>query len=207
MQLDDLFVGLVFLDLLDRSFIVPRLHLDPPSDIVHLPEPGGVRDERHQRLEQLDGVRHVQHGFTLGVYTHVDLHDQTAAIASLPPPPTTKSEAGEEVTELLATGTDGQIGQEQLVPPVVPSGAQHSAQLVASKGLRIAADCTDKAPPRGESSDVRIAAKSISHGRYRSRLQQLASPCITLRTRSMKVSPTGFEPVTFGFGGGVRNLC
>ena len=125
MQLDDLFVGLVFLDLLDRSFIVRRLHLDPPSDIVHLPEPGGVRDERHQRLEQLDGVRHVQHGFTLGVYTHVDLHDQTAAIASLPPPRRRpKARPGKRLRSSLPPGRMVRSGRSNWCPlwcPRVPN--------------------------------------------------------------------------------------
>jgi hypothetical protein len=34
-------------------------------------------------------ARHSDNRLTLGVYTHVGLHDQTAAIAALPGPPTT----------------------------------------------------------------------------------------------------------------------
>jgi hypothetical protein len=31
---------------------------------------------------------------TMGVYTHVEMHDRTAAIGSLPGPPTGKNDAG-----------------------------------------------------------------------------------------------------------------
>jgi len=86
-------------------------------------------------------ARHSDVRLTLGVYTHVGLHDQTAAIASLPPPPGGKDTETEAV-ELRATGTDDRTGKHQMVPSVVPSGAQIGAQLVAPERLRLAlADC------------------------------------------------------------------
>jgi len=51
-------------------------------------------------------ARHADIRLTLGLYTHVELHDQTAAIESLPAPPG----AGEDPRtgpKLRATGTDG----------------------------------------------------------------------------------------------------
>ena len=146
-------------------------------------------------------ARHSDVRLTLGIYTHVGLHDQTAAIASLPPPPGMGDKGVTEAAELRATGTDGRAGEHQMVPSVVPSGAQIGAQLVAPERIRIAPDCTDAAHERKENGDPRIAAKSNRTSRYRTRRQQPASPRTAPRSGSMKVSPTRLELVTFGSGG------
>ena len=95
---------------------------------------------------------------TLGVYTHIGLHDQTAAIASLPPPPAVGEKPRTEAVELRATGTEGRADEHLLVPSVVPSGAQIGAQRPASERLWVAPDCTDAAHGRNENGDPRIAA-------------------------------------------------
>jgi hypothetical protein len=49
-------------------------------------ERAGIRPKMAQVLARHSDIR-----LTLGVYTHVELHDQTAAIAALPGPPTVKN--------------------------------------------------------------------------------------------------------------------
>ena len=90
-------------------------------------ERAGLSPKMAQTLARHSDVR-----LTLGVYTHVGLHDQTAAIALLPPPPSGKG-TETEAAELRATGTEGRTGEHQMVPPAVPSGAQIGAQLVCAK--------------------------------------------------------------------------
>jgi len=147
-------------------------------------------------------ARHSDVRLTLGIYTHVELHDQTAAITSLPPPPKVGDKPGTEVAELRATGTEGGAGERRMVPPAVPSGAQIGAQRLAPERLRIASDCTEVAARQNENGDTRIAAKSNRTGRYRTQRGQAASPCTVPRSGSAKVSPAGFEPATFGSGEG-----
>ena len=145
-------------------------------------------------------ARHSDVRLTLGIYTHVGLHDRTAAIASLPPPPGGR-DTETEAAALRATGTDGRTVEHQMVPSVVPSGAQIGAQLVAPERLRFAPGCTEAIEEPNENGDPRIAATSNETRRYRTARHQAASPRIAARRRSMKVSPTGLEPVTFGSGG------
>ena len=53
-------------------------------------ERAGIRPKMAQTLARHSDIR-----LTLGLYTHVELHDQTAAIESLPGPPTKKDDGGE----------------------------------------------------------------------------------------------------------------
>ena len=118
----------------------------------------------------------------------------------MPPPPGGKNTAT-EAAELRATGTEGPTGEHQMVPSVVPSGAQIGAQLVAPKRIRIAPSCTEAVGEPNENGDPKIAARSNGDRRYRTRQHRGASPRTAPRSGSMKVSPTGLEPVTFGSGG------
>ena len=53
-------------------------------------ERAGVRPKTAQTLARHSDIR-----LTMGIYTHIGLHDQTQAIESLPPPPETKKDGGE----------------------------------------------------------------------------------------------------------------
>jgi hypothetical protein len=145
-------------------------------------------------------ARHSDVRLTLGVYTHVGLHDQTVAIAALPPPPGGKG-TETEAAELRATGTEGRSCEHQMVPPAVPSGAQIGAHVVAPKRLRISLGCTEAADEPNENGDRKIAVRSNGNRRYRTSQHQSASPCTAPRDGSMKVSPARLELATFGSGG------
>jgi len=158
-------------------------------------ERAGLSPKMAQTLARHSDVR-----LTLGVYTHVGLHDQTAAIASLPPPPGGKN-TETEVAELRATGTEGRGCEHQMVPSAVPSGAQIGAQHLASERLRIAPDCTEASEKCDEKGRKKIATSVNESRRYRTDQHQGASCRTDRKSRTAKVSPTGFEPVTFGSGG------
>lgn len=69
-------------------------------------------------------ARHSDIRLTLGVYTHVGLHDQTAAIQSLPSPPGANVGPEDNAAALRATGTDGADGHfmtNENVPAEVPT--------------------------------------------------------------------------------------
>ena len=85
-------------------------------------------------------ARHSDVRLTLGIYTHVGLHDQTAAIQSLPAPPNLGVGPQNEATELRATGTDGGNSlavtdkiASGVVPILVPCGAEIGAKQLAQK--------------------------------------------------------------------------
>ena len=63
-------------------------------------ERAGIRPKMAQSLARHSDIR-----LTLGVYTHVELHDQTAAIGSLPGPPEQAESPGGE--QLLGLGLVG----------------------------------------------------------------------------------------------------
>ena len=165
--------GSDFLEYQDDAGLFADFHSNRHLFITSL-ERAGLSPKMAQTLARHSDVR-----LTLGVYTHVGLHDQTAAIASLPPPPTSGNEAATAVAELRATGTDGRGVEHQMVPSVVPSGAQIGAQLVAPERLRIAPDCTVVADGRNENGDQRIAVTSNRTGDIApggSKLHRLAPP-------------------------------
>jgi integrase/recombinase XerD len=146
-------------------------------------------------------ARHSDVRLTLGTYTHVEVYDQTAAIQSLPAPPSGGGHSKTEAAELRATGTEGRRGEHSVVPSVVPSGAQNGAQQLASERWQIASDCTEARRGPNENGDPRIAVTPNKASRYRTDRHQSAPLCTKQRGLGRQVSPTGFEPVTFGSGG------
>jgi len=159
-------------------------------------ERAGVRPKMAQTPARHSDIR-----LTLGTYTHVEVYDQTAAIQSLPAPPGGGERVETEAAELRSTGTEGQAEEYSVVPTMVPSGAQNGAQRLASEQLRIAPDCTEAHSEPSENGDPKTAASPDKQGRYRTDRHQSASPRTDQRSGGRQVSPTGFEPVTFGSGG------
>ena len=150
-------------------------------------------------------ARHSDVRLTLGIYPHVGLHDQTAAIAALPPPPSGGEKLGTDAAELRAMGTEGRSDEHLSVPSLVPSGAQIGAQIgaqrPASDRLQIASDCTEARQEPNENGDPKIAASPDRTRRCRTGRHQAASLCTEPGGSRARVSPTGLEPVTFGSGG------
>ena len=134
-------------------------------------------------------ARHSDVRLTLGVYTHVGLHDQTAAIESLPAPPSVGN-SGKQPTALRATGTDG-IGEapetdKELVPTMVPSGAV----VPASKSIRIASDCTEEGVDADDEEEAEIDISPVENRTFCTEQHQAALPCTVDEVRQEEVSPT-----------------
>jgi hypothetical protein len=142
---------------------------------------------------------------TLGVYTHIGVHDQTAAIASVPAPPSPQSNHEQLPKALRATGTDdvginGAERHQQKVPTVVPRGAQNGAIRPASQALRIASDCTEGDEKEGDRSRVESEENPEKIRMNRTDTHQVASVCTSSSGAKEKISPRGLEPLTFGSG-------
>jgi hypothetical protein len=142
-------------------------------------ERAGLSPKMAQTLARHSDVR-----LTLGVYTHVGIHDQTAAIGSLRGPPSEGVGPANEVAALAATGTDGPqhraSGDETTpreVPTMVPRGAENGAERLAPDTLWIAPTCTEEADERNENGNPKIAANSNATKTFRIEGGQSASPC------------------------------
>jgi hypothetical protein len=170
-------------------------------------ERAGLSPKMAQTLARHSDVR-----LTLGVYTHIGLHDQTTAIQSLPSPPAANVGLQDEAVALRATGTNGSVApafdrtnpsktEQSEVPVLVPSGAENGAARLASAALRIAPNCTDEGGARKTNVAEAIAVNPNVARTFRTERARIASPCTGQRGGREQVSPTGFEPVTFGSGG------
>ncbi len=125
----------------DDAGLFADFHSNRHTFITNL-ERAGVSPRTAQTL-----ARHCDIRLTMGVYTHIGLHDQTTAIESLPAPPSLDPRKAPEAAELRATGTDDAQLVAKKVPTVVPRGAENGAiRLRAKRVCRVAPDCTDEGP-------------------------------------------------------------
>jgi site-specific recombinase XerD len=166
-------------------------------------EQAGLSPKMAQTLARHSDVR-----LTLGVYTHVGLHDQTNAIGSLPAPPVISNGPQSDAEALRATGTDGPQHPgaptktpQREVPTMVPRGAEIGAVVLALETTQIAPNCTEDGEMLQKNGEAKIAANHEKTRTIRTEGEQIASRCIGQTGRRRKVSPSGFEPLTFGFGG------
>ena len=172
----------------DASGEFADFHSNRHTFITNL-ERAGVSPRTAQSLARHSDIR-----LTMGVYTHIGLHDQTSAVESLPaPPPMVK--ASPEAHAMRSTGTDGPIAQEK-VPTVVPRGAETGAVRLASNEYRSAPNCTDEPRKRSRKATPPQRRKPLTVGTIRANLHGSAPICIAPNGAKSKVRPTGFEPVT-----------
>ena len=73
--------------------------------------------------------------------------------------------------------------------------------MPASKQLRIASDCTEEPSQEDEEGEQTIFTTRDADRTNCTERRHPASVCTDSEVGGKKVSPTGFEPVTFGFGG------
>src|ERR1043166_6153927 len=162
-------------------------------------EQAGLSPKMAQTLARHSDVR-----LTLGVYTHLGIHDLSSAIGALAAPPALDGKPRGEAMHLRATGTDGENCREngyKKVPTVVPSGADNGAVRLALGAYEPAPNCTDADRERNKNGDQEIAATPNDGRRICTTRVRSASHCPTDSREMSQVSPTGVEPVTFGSGG------
>ncbi len=148
-------------------------------------EQAGISPKMAQTLARHSDVR-----LTLGVYTHVGVHDQTAAISSLPAPPIQRPE--EASASLAQTGTDGPQLTPRKVPTVVPRGARNGAIRLTSPGYQAAPICTESSDEEAAEEEETSRPKAKRRGTLRTDLHSPQPPCIDLHRAEIEVSPTGF---------------
>ncbi len=165
-------------------------------------ERAGISPKMAQTLARHSDVR-----LTLGVYTHVGLHDQTAAIESLPVPSALSIGTEKEAVALRKTGTDSTETRlptkkttDQEVPTMVPSGAEYGAILPAQEPLRIAPDCIEDRGGAEEKGGPQIAATPERVGPSSATTHHPASVYTNPERVESEAPPAGLEPATFGLG-------
>jgi len=176
----------------DEDGLFADFHSNRHTFITNL-ERAGVSPRTAQSLARHSDIR-----LTMGVYTHIGLHDQTTAIESLPAPPSLDPRKPSEAAELRATGTDDAQPGARKVPTVVPRGAKNGAGRLAPNTYGVAPDCTGDGPRRTKRMRKEGRPNSLTAGTLRTNLHRVASPCIVITDEAESVHPTGIEPVTFG---------
>ena len=176
----------------DDEGLFADFHSNRHTFITNL-ERAGVSPRTAQTL-----ARHCDIRLTMGIYTHIGLHDQTTAIESLPAPPSLNSHNLSETAELRATGTDDAQPAAKKVPTMVPRGAENGAIRLAPIVCEVAPNCTDGRVWRERKVSKEDRPKALAARTLRTALPNRASHCITGDGAKTQVHPTGLEPVTFG---------
>ncbi len=88
-------------------------------------------------------ARHSDINLTMNTYTTLGVFDQSAAVESLPPV-SNDDERDAETSVISTTGTDGRNPASEMVPKMVPSGAENGARQLAANSFRIASICTEE---------------------------------------------------------------
>lgn len=135
----------------------------------------GVNPKTAQSL-----ARHSTIELTMNVYTSLTVHDQAAALASLPAPPILVAEAA-----FKATGTDG----PKMVPTMVPRSAKNGAERLASAPQDLAPDCTQNGRRQRPRRSSQSSSKRGKKAHSRSSTQQSASSCEAERARFELAAP------------------
>jgi len=150
-------------------------------------------------------ARHSDIRLTLGVYTHVGIHDQTAAIGTLPAPPRDARNLPCTPSSLKVTGTEGgsstprgRESEVKKVPTMVPSGAENGAIRLASPAYRTAPVCIESSKQEVGTRKTTDAASPRHDGANDTKKAHIAPVCTGPVGLSSQAHPAGVEPATFG---------
>lgn len=111
----------------------------------------GITPKMAQTLARHSDVR-----LTLGIYTHVGINDQAAAIESLPAPPVALTSVAVD-ERAIATGTDGNTPGSKKVPTVVPKMVPYGSHRRRYSSHRFAPESLRK----GRGTRVNWIARSL----------------------------------------------
>ncbi len=176
----------------DEDGLFADFHSNRHTFITSL-EHAGVRPRTAQSLARHSDIR-----LTMGVYTHIGLLDQVAAIESLPAPPGATVPKEPETAELRATGTDHAQATGKMVPSVVPRGANIGAKRLASQTNESAPNCIKDGGRTMNDRGQDTAAKPVKKRDLRTNLHEAASLRIVPHDGTFPARPAGFEPATLG---------
>lgn len=182
-----------FLAYCDSSGRYADFHSNRHTFITTL-ERSGVSPRTAQSLARHSDIR-----LTMGVSTHIELHDQRTAIESLPAPPRGRGDGESRRQALLATGTDNATSGDLRVPTMVPRGAKKGTIHVAAKTKDSSSNCTVRSIRGATEKGKSTARTSQTRSNSGTMLHQSASPCTDADQTVKEARPAGFEPATVGF--------
>lgn len=183
----------------DDSGLFADFHSNRHTFITSL-ERAGVSPRTAQSL-----ARHCDIRLTMGVYTHIGLHDQTRAIGALPAPPRDSNDGNTTSAVLQKTGTDDSADQRTMaeiakreVPTMVPSGAKNGAIRLASLGDEVAPNCTPTSRKSRGAKKNPVALTWRRGRQLRTNSHPAAPDCIAKGDGKSGAHSEGVEPPTYG---------
>ncbi len=152
-----------------------------------------------------DLARHSDIRLTMNVYTHLDLHEQKAAIESLPGPPgqhgsrtgdapsraAGEGDAGRQEDRFASFATGGAHAR-------IADGAHSGAQQITSNRSHPASNCTEERLVVDAEPAVVRAATACGSRALCINPHQTETPCTDRSGELAKVHSEGFEPPTLG---------
>ena len=181
-----------FLSYCDASGRYADFHSNRHTFITTL-ERSGISPRTAQSLARHSDIR-----LTMGVYTHIELHDQQAAIERLPAPPGRSTDSDRSDESLRATGTDDVTSADLVVPTMVPRGAENGAIRLASNEDETDTVCTEGGRKESRKGQGEFDATLELPNEFRTKSHRGALPCTLAAGTSSKARPAGLEPATCG---------
>lgn len=144
-------------------------------------------------------ARHSDIRLTMGTYTHVEVNDQQAAIESLPAPPAYSSGTRQRSTRAGRKASDDDSEPSEMVPKMVPSGAENGAIHLAAEKYQPSSDCienaTERVQKRQKPADV-SSQRALKLRTAEDTSEEAQTDCHNVIS---EVHPARFELATSGF--------